>query len=198
MSFRSFLPLLVLLPVLQACSAETTTNPGEASEPTGTSQSKSTFAFVPDQVLATRTPFHANCLEKNAAFSDDDLFNLQPVEAAAPKNVSSIAISFQRTVTKSSTLDLVLGGPVRGATFENAEHAHSADETTGADVVVFFKAGSTPKKLSKASVTITDVPAKEGDPTTAHVTLEFADGDVLDETFTGALKSYDGACGGGG
>ena len=184
---------LLLLPALAACTAETN---APSSEPTGTAQSRATFSFSPTDVFAKRMPVGAGCGETNVAFSDADLFSLQPVNAASPHGVSSIAVSFKRTVTKDVALDLTLGGPVGGATFENAAHASSPDDKTGVGVVVFAKPNTPEKKLSKATVTMTDVPAKDGDVTSAHVVLDFEDGDVLDETFSGSLVSYEGACGG--
>jgi hypothetical protein len=180
---------------LLACGADQSST---ANEPTGQAQARATFAFVPDQVVATRTPFLAGCLGANVPFSDDDLFSLQPVEQASPQTVRSIAITFKRTVTKNAALDLALGGPVRGATFENADQAQSPDEKTGVGLIVSLKDGSPAKPLSAAKVTVTDVPTKDGEPMSAHVTLEFTDGDVLDQTFTGKLSSYEGSCASGG
>jgi hypothetical protein len=187
---RSLLFLLLLLP---ACAAEPSDLLG--AETTGKAESRATFAFSPTAVHARRMPVHAGCGEQNAPFTDDDLFSLQPVSSDAPYGVTSIAVSFQRTVKKDVALDLTLGGPVRGATFSGAEHASSPDEDTGVGLVVF---GNPNSALAKATVTMTDVPTKDGETTSAHVTLEFADGDVLDETFTGTLVSDQGACASGG
>jgi hypothetical protein len=189
MNLRSFL-FLLLLP---ACGAEPSNIP--LSEATGNAQSRATFDFTPTAVEARRMPVAAGCGEKNAPFTDDDIFSLQPIDGDAPYGVKSIAVSFHRTVVKGVALDLTLGAPVRGATFSGAEHASSPDEDTGVGLVVF---GNPNSSLSKATVTMTDVPAKDGDATSAHVILEFADGDVLDESFTGSLESYEGACATGG
>jgi hypothetical protein len=169
-----------------------------------TTNDGSTIAFHPTKVEATRSPFHAGCNEKDAPFTDDDVFTLQPVAGTPDKTarISSIAISFQRNVTVGSPVELTIGGPVRGGTFGDGKmQAHATDDRIGPDVLVLhggFADGTPPASpLAKATVTVLAVATKDGDPLAARVALRFADGEVLDATYVGSLKSYEGACGGG-
>lgn len=49
-------------------------------------------------------------------------------------------------------------------------------------------------KDTNAKVILGDPPAKDGDPLSARIVIEFADGDVLAETITAPVKSAFGAC----
>jgi hypothetical protein len=142
---------------------------------------------------------HARCDEANPLFTDDDLFTLQPLQEDGASKVRSIAINFRRTVTTSGPLALV-DGPGGPATFDGARQAHSPDQKTGVELVVFAspqQPGAAPASLSpleQATVTMLQVPAKDGEPITARVELHLADGGVLDMTFSAPLVSYKGAC----
>jgi hypothetical protein len=143
-------------------------------------------------------PAHAGCQDANPPFTDDDAFTLQPVDPAASV-LRSIAINFRRTVAASGPLALV-DGPGQGATFDGARQAHSPDPKTGVELVVFpplARPGQSPAALSplqQATVTMLRLPAKDGEPVTARVELHFADGGVLDATFSAPLRSFRGGC----
>jgi len=189
---------LLIVPALflMACSADTTSSTSDGTRDT-TAEEQSTVTFQPDQTQATRSPSSfANCGGAPAPFSDGDIFSLQPVRTSLPaQKVKSIALTFTRLVERNVPLALDLGGPVRGATFENAEHAQSSDEKTGVGLVAFRPDGAPSDALTSATVTVIDVATKDGEPLTARVDLHFASGDVLLQTFTGTLASYANGCG---
>lgn len=150
-------------------------------------------------MVASRMPVNAGCNEVNASFSDEDFFALQAVAAAGSGNIQSIAINFHRTVAVGTALSLV-DGPGGGATFQGARQAHSPDLKTGVDLVVFAPpADSAPSLpamsvLEHATVTMLQLPAKDGERTSARVELHFADGGVLEATFSAPLVSAKGGC----
>jgi hypothetical protein len=162
----------------------------------------SRISFAPDQVTATRAPAHAECQEKNAAFTDDDEFTL-----AATKNppdnatVQSVFILFRRTVSVGTPVHLLLGPPSeRHPIGDDALQAHAPDARTGPDVSVIhpgWSKGTPPSNsLADATVTLLQLASTDGQPIKARVELRFHDDSVLDATFSAPLESYAGPCGG--
>lgn len=163
--------------------------------------SGSTISFDPSKVTATRQPAHAGCGEKNAPFTDDDLFTIQAVRAPADNDrIQSIAITFSRKASVGAPVALMIGGPVRGVLIgDGMLQARATDDRIGPDVTVFhpgFTTDAPPvSTLAKASVTVLAVGTMDGELLAARVVLQFVDGAVLDASYAAPLTSFAGSCG---
>lgn len=162
-----------------------------------------TIRFVPSLVDATRNP--ASCGTQIPAFRNGDQFFLEVTGNAAKPPSNELVISF------SSPVDFTVGTPVMLAVLPYSPQGTKitapdgsvglyADQSAESGLLYFsYTQGTDPNEIDTGAfdavtLTVVAMPLMDGDPLTIRVQVHFADGKVLDETFSGALTTLPNTC----
>jgi hypothetical protein len=161
------------------------------------------IAFVPSLVDATRNP--VICGVPDPPFADGDQFFLEVKGDAAKPPSNELVIEF------TSPLNEAVGAPVamavqpyspRGTKIEGPDGGFGlyADQSSDNGVLNFsYTQGTDPGELDTGEfgavrLTMVALPRIDGDPLTIRVQVLFADGKVLDDTFSAPLRTVPAFC----
>jgi hypothetical protein len=174
--------------------------PGEAGPaPSVVVNAGSTIAFDPGAVETKRYP--TPCGTPDAPFMDGDLFSvgIVPSGPATPYGLLSVTYNSPQPVgvpTALTVSPLVANGSQSGTTVYPVQTAKS-----GSISLVYSQGTGTGAidtgAFDSVGFTLLAMPAKDGDPLTVRLQIHFADGKVLDETYSGAVVTDTAGCLGG-
>ena len=137
----------------------------------------------------------------NAPFMDGDLFSvgIVPSGPATPYGLLSVTYNSPQPVgiqTALTVSPLVANGSQSGTTVYPVQTAKS-----GSISLVYTQGTGTGAidtgAFDSVGFTLLAMPAKDGDPLTVRLQIHFADGKVLDETYSGAVVTDTAGCLGG-
>lgn len=170
-----------------------TSPPTAPGEPVVFNSGTTTPYFYVGTVEARRQPALAQCGEKSAPFSDNDLFTLQLVGSfsTGPARFTSVAVSFNRRADDGEPRS----GDVKGLD----SSGHQGAELDGVQLSLLSDYDNPVQSAGvvlHATFTALAFPKQDGETLSARIQLGFADGTTFDATVTGKLKSFDGPCGG--
>lgn len=178
--------------------------PGPSAVDAGaTINTGSTIDFVPRAVYANRYP--NACGVANPPFGNGDLFTLQIVGAiaAGPSNSLEIDVDPPHPAVGAplalAVMDFTPQGtgvtdPGTGTTTWYAFQYATAGSVRFLDSQGVNPSEIDPGAFDAATVTILRMPAANGDPFTVRLQVHFADGNLLDETFSAATATVASGC----
>lgn len=167
-----------------------------------------TIMFVPSVVDASRNS--VSCGTQAPPFANGDQFFLEITGNAAKSPSNQLVVSF------NSPLNVVEGTPVKLTVLPYLPHGtkiyapdggyglfadQNAEYQSSQSVTLNFSytQGTNPNEIDNGAfdavtLTLVAMPRMEGDPLTIRVQVHFADGRLLDETFSGALTTLPHGC----
>jgi hypothetical protein len=170
----------------------------DAAAPLSSANPGSTIAFQPTRVSASRYP--QECGPTEPPWMPGDLFDVDVIGAMAAVPYTGLTLSFTSPSPAPVGVPLPLSAqPFAAEGTEVSGTWYPGQTAQGEGVDFAYSQGTDATEIDAGpfdSVTFTLVamPSKDGDPLTVRLRMHFADGQILDETFSAPVVTDWGGC----
>jgi hypothetical protein len=165
-----------------------------------------TVGFTPSSVTALR--FASACGVASPPFQNGDIFSLSVLgsKAKTPYDALTVDITSPSPAVVGQRLSLTVNpynpNGLCGGPFGGPMTCYGGQNANAGTLTFAYSQGANPSEIDTgafdvATITVVNMPTKDGEPLTVRIQLHFVDGRVMDETFSAPLSTEAAGCAAG-